>query len=145
MLTFKQFVAELAREEVSLSPAEVAEMTARFGKKVLQMGHTGEDGSMLVPVDCIVEAAHSLDTRTLAEAAEILNNEQLASILQSGESLVVKVIEAREQSCARRFEPFRTSAMPVRTGATPASRMPSGSNREGSLRCGLQRLIHAVH
>jgi hypothetical protein len=37
MLTFKQFVTELAWEDVSLSAAEVAEMTARFGKKVLQM------------------------------------------------------------------------------------------------------------
>ena len=51
MLTFKQFVAELAREDVTLSPAEVQELTKRFGKKVLQMGHVEEDGSMLVPVD----------------------------------------------------------------------------------------------
>jgi hypothetical protein len=97
MLTFKQFVSELASEDVSLSAAEVAEMTARFGKKVLQMGHIGEDGTMLVPVDCIVEAAHSLGARTLTEAAEVLNNEQIVSMLQSGETLVERVIEAREQ------------------------------------------------
>jgi hypothetical protein len=57
MLTFKQFVTELARKEVTVSPAEVEEMTRRFGKKVLQMGHLQEDGSMLISVDCILEAA----------------------------------------------------------------------------------------
>ena len=107
MLTFKQFVTELAREDVSLSAAEVAEMTARFGKKVLQMGHTGEDGSMLVPVDCIVEAARSLGTRTLTEAAEILNNQQIVSMLQSGESLVEKVIEARERKLREAIRAFQ--------------------------------------
>ncbi len=107
MLTFKQFVTELAREDVSLSPAEVAEMTARFGKKVRQMGHSGEDGSMLVPVDCIVEAARSLGARTLTEAAEVLNNEQIVSLLQSGESLVERVIEAREQKLREAIRTFQ--------------------------------------
>jgi hypothetical protein len=107
MLTFKQFVTELAREDVSLSAAEVAEMIARFGKKVLQMGHTLDDGSMLVPVDCIVEAARSLGTRTLTEAAEVLNNEQLVSLLQSGESLVERVIEAREQKLREAIRTFQ--------------------------------------
>jgi len=51
MLTFKQFVTELASEDVTLSPAEMRETTARFGDKVLQMGHVEQDGSMLVPVD----------------------------------------------------------------------------------------------
>src|SRR5437660_7876439 len=97
MLTFKQFVTELAREDVTLSPAEVREMTARFGDKVLQMGHLEEDGSLLVPVDCIVEAARSVGAQTLTEAAESIQNEQMVSMLRSGEALVEKVIEARER------------------------------------------------
>ena len=96
-MTFKQLVTELAREDVTLSPAEVQEMAKRFGKKVLQMGHVEEDGSMLVPVDCIMEAARSLGPQTLTEAAEILNNEQMVSMLQSVETLVERVIEARER------------------------------------------------
>ena len=96
-LTFKQLVTELAREDVTLSPAEVQEMAKRFGKKVLQMGHVEEDGSMLVLVDCILEAARSLEPQTLTEAAEILNNEHVVSMLQSGETLVEHVIEARER------------------------------------------------
>lgn len=55
---------------MTLVPAEVRELIARFGDKVIQMGHLAEDGSMLVPVDCIVEAARSVGTQTLAEAAE---------------------------------------------------------------------------
>jgi hypothetical protein len=104
---------------VSLSAAEVAEMTARFGEKVVQMGHTRHDGSILVPVDCIVEAAHSLDTRTLAEAAEILNNEQFASMLQSGESLVVKVIEAREQKLRQAIRTFQNERDAGQNGCDP--------------------------
>lgn len=70
MLTFKQFVTELAREDVIISPSEIEEMKHRFGDKVLQMGHLNQDGSMNVPVDCIVEAARSLEAHTLTEAAE---------------------------------------------------------------------------
>src|ERR1035438_3480067 len=71
MLTFKQFLNELAREDATISPMEVEEMRQRFGDKVLQMGHRNEDGSMDVPVDCIVEAARSLEAHTLTEAAGV--------------------------------------------------------------------------
>src|SRR6478672_13510393 len=97
MLTFKQFVTELAREDVVISPAELKEMVARFGEKVLQMGNLEPDGSMLVPVECIVEAASSLGSNTLVEAAEVINNEEMVSALQSGEALVEQVIKAREK------------------------------------------------
>jgi hypothetical protein len=108
MLTFKQFVTELARAEVTLSPAEVRELTARFGDKVLQMGHVENDGSMSVPVDCIVEAARSIGTQALHEAADSMNGEQVVSFLQSGEELVAKVIEAREQKLRKMVRVFQS-------------------------------------
>jgi hypothetical protein len=108
MLTFKQFVTELASEDVTLSPAELRKMTARFGDKVFLMGHVEQDGSMLVPVDCIVEAARSLGTRGLIDAAESINNEQMASVLQSGEALVERVIEAREGKLREMIRTFRS-------------------------------------
>ena len=107
MLTFKQFVTELAREDVTIAPAEVQEMSKRFGDKVLQMGHLEDDGSMLVPVDCVLEAARSLETQTLTEAAEILNNEQMVSMLRSGETFVERVIEARERKLREMIRKFR--------------------------------------
>lgn len=73
-MTFKQFVTELAREDVTIPPVEIEEMTKRFGNKVLQMGHLREDDSMLVPVDCIIEAIRSLESHTITEAAESINN-----------------------------------------------------------------------
>jgi hypothetical protein len=112
MLTFKQLVNELAKEDVTLSPAEVREMTARFGDKVLQMGHLEEDGSMLIPVDCVVEAARSLGARTLTEAAESINNEQMVSMLRSGETLAEKVIEAREQRLREMIRTFQNEQEP---------------------------------
>ena len=107
MLTFKQFVTELARDEVTISPVEVEEMKRRFGGKVLQMGHLTEDGCMHVPVDCIVEAARSLEAHTLTEAVEIINNEQMVSMLQSGEALVERVGEARERKLRRMIRTFQ--------------------------------------
>ncbi len=107
MLTFKQFVTELAREDVTLSPAEVAEMKDRFGDKALKMGNLQEDGSMLISVDCIIEAASSLESQTLTEAAEIINNEQMVSMLQSGEKLVERVGEARERKLRQRIRDFQ--------------------------------------
>ena len=107
MLTFKQFVTELAREDVTLSAAEVQEMTARFGPKVFQMGHLEEDGSMLVPVDCVVDAARSLGAQALIEAAESLSNEQMVSMLQSGETLVERVVQARERKLREMIRAFQ--------------------------------------
>jgi hypothetical protein len=107
MLTFKQLVTELAREDVTISAAEVREMTKRFGNRVLQMGHLEEDGSMLVPVDCIIEATRSLGSQTLTEAAEIINDDQIVSMLQSGETLVERVIEARERQLRETIREFQ--------------------------------------
>jgi|SRR5450432_2314431 hypothetical protein len=107
MMTFKQFVAELAREDVILSPVEIEEMTRRFGDKVLQMGHLQADGSMLVPVDCIIEAVQSLGAQVLGEASESINNEQMVSLLQSGEVLVEKVGEARERKLRHMIRTFQ--------------------------------------
>jgi hypothetical protein len=107
MLTFKQFVTELAREDVIISPSEIEEMKHRFGDKVLQMGHLNEDGSMNFPVDCIVEAARSLEAHTLTEAAEIINNQHAVSMLQSGESLVERVGEARERKLRQTIRNFQ--------------------------------------
>jgi hypothetical protein len=107
MLTFKQFVAELATEDVTISSAELREMTERFGDKVLQMGHLQPDGSMLVPIDCILEGARSVSARTITEAAESINNQQTVSMLRSGEALVENVIEARERKMRRSIHAFQ--------------------------------------
>src|SRR6266446_3915824 len=107
MLTFKEFVTELAREDLRLSPAEVSDLTQRFGADVLQMGQLQEDGSMLVPLDCILEAARSLGVQKLTEAAETLQSKQMVSMLQSGKTLVRQVSEARERKLrqmVRRFQ-----------------------------------------
>src|ERR1035437_9664318 len=72
------------------------------------MGHLNEDGSMDVPVDCIVEAARSLEAHTLTEAAEIINNEQMISMLQSGEALVERVGEARERKLRQMIRKFQS-------------------------------------
>ena len=108
MLTFKQLVAELAEADVTLLPAELQEMRTLFGEKVMQMGHLEEDGSMLVPVDCILDAATSLGTQALTEAAEFMNNEQMVSMLRSGEVLVERVIEARERKLRQSIRQFQS-------------------------------------
>ena len=97
MLTFQQFVSELARVDVALSPAEVRAMIVRLGEKVLQMGNLQNDGSLLVPVDCIIEAAQALGSQSLTEAVKALQTDQVASMLESADALVEKVSEARER------------------------------------------------
>ncbi len=61
MLTFRQFLTELASEEVALNPDEVRNMTERFGR---------------------------------------LDSEQMVSMLQSLETLVDRVSEARKRKLA---------------------------------------------
>ncbi len=107
MLTFKEFVTELAREDLRLSPTEVTDLRQRFGADVLQMGQLQEDGSMLVPVDCILEAARSLGVEKLTEAAETLRSKQMVSMLQSGKTLVRQVSEARERKLRQMVPQFQ--------------------------------------
>jgi hypothetical protein len=66
-----------------------------------------EDGSMDVPVDSIVEAARSLEAATLTEAAEIINDEQMVSMLQSGEALVERDGVARERQLRQMIRNFQ--------------------------------------
>ena len=108
MLTFAQFVEELSKDEIMISPTEVRGMLNRFGLKTLQMGHLQGDGSMLVPVDCVVEAARSLGSSALAGAAETLRNEQMVSLLESAEALVARVGEARKKRLERMVEDFQS-------------------------------------
>lgn len=110
MLTFKQFLHELAQQEILISAVEVAEMRDRFGDKVLRMGHRNGDGSMNVPVDCILEAARSLEAHTLSEAAETINNEHMLSMLQPGEALVDRVGQARERKLRQTIRDFQNEA-----------------------------------
>ena len=91
-----------------ISPGDVRGMRKRFGEKTLQMGHLQQDGSMLVPVDCLLEAARSLGTTVLPEAAETLRNEHMVSLLQSGQALVERVGEARKRKLDRMVETLQS-------------------------------------
>ena len=108
MLTFKQLVNELTEEDATLSPAEILELQNQFGKKALQMGHLQADGSMLVPVDCVLEAARALGMEQFTKAVEYINNEQMVSLFKSAEDFVERVIEARRQKLELMVEDFQS-------------------------------------
>jgi hypothetical protein len=110
MLTFIQFIEEIAKKDLTIPPADVERMRERFGDKVLRMGHHREDGSMLVPVDCVLEAVQSLGPKTLTEAVETLKSGELVSMLQSGETLVVRVGEARERKLRELIRKFQSES-----------------------------------
>ena len=108
MLTFIQFIEEIAKRDLTIPPADVERMRERFGDQVLKMGHLQEDGSMLVPVDCVLEAAQSLGSQTLTEAAEILKSDEMVNMLQSGETLVERVGEARARKLRELIRKFQS-------------------------------------
>jgi len=110
MLTFVQFIEEIAQKDLTIPPADVQRMRERFGDKVLKMGHLQDNGSMLVPVDCVLEAAQLLGTQALTEAAEILKSDEMVNILQSGETLVERVGEARERKLRELIRKFQSES-----------------------------------
>jgi hypothetical protein len=110
MLTFIQFLEEISKKDLTVPPADVERMRQRFGDKVLKMGHLQEDGSMLVPVDCVMEAAQSFESRTLTEAAETLKSGEIVNMLQSGEALVERVAEARERKLRELIRKFQSES-----------------------------------
>lgn len=110
MLTPIQFLEEISKKDLAIPPADVERMRQRFGEKVLKMGHIQEDGSMLVPVDCVLEAAQSLEPQTLTEAAETLKSDEMVKMLQSGESLVERVGEARERKLRELIRKFQSES-----------------------------------
>jgi len=110
MLTFIQFIEELAKKDLAIPPADAERMRQRFGDKALKMGHLQEDGSILVPVDCVLEAVRSLGSQTLAEAAETLKSDEIVNMLQSGETLVERVGEARERKLRELIREFQSES-----------------------------------
>ena len=84
-------------------------MVDRYGQKTLHMGNLQEDGSLTVPVDCIVEAVQFLGNRTLTEAVEGLRSEQVVPMLESVESLVERVAEARKRKLSRMIDEFQST------------------------------------
>jgi len=110
MLTFIQFIEEIAKKDLTIPPADVNRMREQFGDKVLKMGHLQDDGSMLVPVDCVMEAAQSVGTQTLTEAAEILKNDEMVNMLHSGEALVERVSEIRERKLRELIRNFQSES-----------------------------------
>jgi hypothetical protein len=74
------------------------------------MGHLQEDGSMLVPVDCVLEVAQSLGAQKLTEAAEILKSDEMVNMLQCGEILVERVGQARERKLRELIRKFQSES-----------------------------------
>jgi hypothetical protein len=107
-LSFVEFLEELAQQEIALAPGEVRRMRESFGDKTLQMGHLQADGSMSIPVDCILESVQSLGSQKLSEAVEALKGGQMASMLESVEALVDRVGDARKRKLARIVAEFQT-------------------------------------
>ncbi len=97
MLSFAQFVKELVKDEITISSAEVRGMRQRFGDKTLQMGHLQEDGSIMVPTDCVLGAARSRGATT-----------------ESCEALVERVGEARKRRLERMVDEFQAETDAVR-------------------------------
>ena len=110
MLTFIQFIEEIAKRDLPIPAPDVARMRERFGDKVLKMGHLQEDGSILVPLDCVLEAAQSLGAQTLTEAAETFGSGEVLNLLQSGEALVQRVGEARERKLRELIRQFQSES-----------------------------------
>jgi len=108
MLSFIQFLEELSKDHITLSPAEVQRMRDRFGDKTLQMGHLDEDGAMLIPVNSIVEAVQSLGSQKLNAAVESLKGEEMLSMLESAEVLVERVGEVQKRKLEQMVEKFQS-------------------------------------
>jgi len=71
------------------------------------MGNLQEDGSLRVPVDCIVDAVHSLGSQAIVEAVQGIRSEHVVPILESIESLVERVADARKQELSRLIDKFQ--------------------------------------
>lgn len=110
MLSFVEFLEELAKDHVTLGTAEVQRMRERFGDKTLQMGHLNEDGSLSIPVSSIIEAVQSLGGRKLTEAVESLKSEEMVSMLESAEALVERVGEVQKWKLEQMVEKFQSEA-----------------------------------
>jgi hypothetical protein len=106
MLAFVQFLEELSAENLTLSPTEVWRMRSRFGDRTLQMGHLEEDGSMLIPVDSVVEAVQSLGGHRISEALADLKSEQI-STLESAGALVERIAEVQRRKLGQMLEKFQ--------------------------------------
>ncbi len=98
MVTFTQFVSEMAQEEVILSPADVQRLKQQFGTTIVgKMGRlSADDGSLIVDADIILEASASLGRKQFSEAAEALTSEATTGV-SSVASLIERIAELNDR------------------------------------------------
>jgi hypothetical protein len=60
MLTFAEFIKNASEKTISFTPAEAQAMRERAGDAALEIGQVQEDGSLIVPVGYLLEAAQDL-------------------------------------------------------------------------------------
>lgn len=104
MLTFAQYISDIAQEEIVLTTAEVQKLKARFGETVGRMGHLKSDGSLIVDASLIRESALSLGRRELLEAAgtvaEPLMSPQAAKLIER----ISELNRARYRALCQRYQ-----------------------------------------
>jgi len=62
MLTFLEFIKTASKKTITFTSAEVRQMREQVGDAVLELGDLQQDGSMVVSVGYLIEAAHALTT-----------------------------------------------------------------------------------
>lgn len=107
MLSFVQLLEELSSESVRLAPDEVARLRQLFGDKPLQMGHLDADGSIPVPLDCLLEAIQAIGLQHLGDTVHLMRGPDVAALLGSTESLIDQVSAARSRKLARLVEAYQ--------------------------------------
>jgi len=117
MSLFVHLLEELAEGEATLTAGEVRRLRNRIGDKTLQMGHLQEDGSMSIPIDCVIEAVQSMGSRSLNEAVASLKNPEAEAMFESAEKLVDCVSEARRRRLAQLVDDYQAEPDDTRARA----------------------------
>jgi hypothetical protein len=90
MLTFIQFLEELATDELTIPASDMERMVSHFGTAVRGMGHLNSEGGLAIPIKVIQNAIARFEGHDLSEAVrELKSDKQLAEMLRLSEASVL--------------------------------------------------------
>ena len=121
MATFIEILEEIAGSTpvISIPSPDVDRLVHRFGGRVRQMGrwNVSTDGSLVIPIAVIREAALDLGSQTILDALAEIKTESFAQLMDSSAAvlLIDKISEAYNRYFRRMMNRYQNETDPAGT------------------------------
>lgn len=112
MLTFSQYLREIADDEFTIPAVEVQTLVNRFGPSIYGMGIRSCEGTLTLSRSMVMEALKGIKKQCIVEAALILDSTQAFNEVldsSSADTIIERLNKAKSQRVAELVEELQNS------------------------------------